>query len=169
MYFTIFHLLALIILLIAFVLICIIIFLKAKKKEIALVFYTINVIFISILIYSVFLGINQYITKASVDKITYTRDLRHENLIVTGRVQNLNKFNIKKCYLFLNISNQKQVGGEIFENKNLKNATMKNTSVSYTIEIIENLPGNTFKNFKAEVPFPPSFTNVEFYHTLKCI
>lgn len=46
---------------------------------------------------------------------------------------------------------------------------MQNTSVSYTIEIIDKLPGNTYKEFRASVPFPPSFDNPEFYHTLKCI
>ncbi|EPA1108405.1 DUF2393 family protein, partial [Campylobacter coli] len=58
---------------------------------------------------------------------------------------------------------------EIFEEKNVRNAKMQNTSVSYTIEIIDTLPGNTYKTFRAEAPFPPSFENPEFYHTLKCI
>ncbi|EGS7878364.1 DUF2393 domain-containing protein, partial [Campylobacter coli] len=49
------------------------------------------------------------------------------------------------------------------------NAKMQNTSVSYTIEIIDTLPGNTYKEFRASVPFPPTFNNPEFYHTLKCI
>ncbi len=38
-----------------------------------------------------------------------------------------------------------------------------------TIEIIDTLPGNTYKEFRASVPFPPTFNNPEFYHTLKCI
>lgn len=78
-------------------------------------------------------------------------------------------FEIRKCYLILSILNQKQVGGEIFNDKNVRNAKMQNTSVSYTIEIIDTLPGNTYKEFRANVPFPPSFNNPEFYHTLKCI
>ncbi|EPA2463733.1 hypothetical protein ACQ1KB_002147, partial [Campylobacter jejuni] len=27
----------------------------------------------------------------------------------------------------------------------------------------------TYKEFRASVPFPPTFNNPEFYHTLKCI
>ncbi|EDO6931836.1 DUF2393 domain-containing protein, partial [Campylobacter coli] len=120
-------------------------------------------------IYSIFLTINQFTTQADLSKLTYTRDLRHESVIVSGKVQNLTKFEIKKCYLILSILNQQQVGGEIFNDKNIRNAKMQNTSVSYTIEIIDTLPGNTYKEFRASVPFPPTFNNPEFYHTLKCI
>ncbi len=169
MQFTIFHILAFIILILCFILICVLIFLKVKQKEFALISYTIATIFTALLIYSVFLTINQFTIQASLSKLTFSRDLRHESVIITGRVQNLTNFDIRKCYLMLNILNKKQVGGEIFDDKNVRNAKMQNTSVSYTIEIIDTLPGNTYKTFRAETPFPPSFENPEFYHTLKCI
>ncbi|EDP8119541.1 TPA: DUF2393 family protein, partial [Campylobacter jejuni] len=153
MHFTIFHIIAFIILLICFALICILIFLKVKQKEMALISYTIATIFTALLIYSIFLTINQFTTQADLSKLTYTRDLRHESVIVSGKVQNLTKFEIRKCYLMLSILNQKQVGGEIFNDKNVRNAKMQNTSVSYTIEIIDTLPGNTYKEFRASVPF----------------
>ncbi|MCH5336534.1 MAG: hypothetical protein J1D99_03845, partial [Campylobacter sp.] len=63
MQFTIFHYLTLIILIICFSLICVIIFLKVKQKEIALISYTINVIFTAILTYSLFLTINNFIVQ----------------------------------------------------------------------------------------------------------
>ncbi|EBD1913938.1 DUF2393 domain-containing protein, partial [Campylobacter jejuni] len=151
MHFTIFHIIAFIILLICFALICILIFLKVKQKEMALISYTIATIFTALLIYSIFLTINQFTTQADLSKLTYTRDLRHESVIVSGKVQNLTKFEIRKCYLMLSILNQKQVGGEIFNDKNVRNAKMQNTSVSYTIEIIDTLPGNTYKEFRASV------------------
>lgn len=169
MQFTFFHIIAFVILLLCFALICVLIFLKVKKKEIALILYTINTLFSAILIYSVLQNITEFTTKAYLSKLTYTRALRNESLIVTGRVQNLTRFDIRKCYLYLNISNKKSVGGEVFENENLKNAKMQNTGISYTIEIINKLPGQTYKEFSAEVPFPPSFNEAEFYHTLKCI
>lgn len=169
MQFTIFHILAFVILLLCFILVCILIFLKVKQKEFALISYTIATIFTALLIYSIFLTINQFTTQADLSKLTYTRDLRHESVIVSGKVQNLTKFEIRKCYLILSILNQQQVGGEIFNDKNIRNAKMQNTSVSYTIEIIDTLPGNTYKEFRVSVPFPPSFNNPEFYHTLKCI
>lgn len=169
MQFTIFHILAFVILIFCFILICILIFLKVKQKEFALISYTIATIFTALLIYSVFLTINQFTIQASLSKLTFSRDLRHESIIITGKVQNLTKFNIRKCYLMLSILNKKRVGGEIFEEKNVRNAKMQNTSVSYTIEIIDTLPGNTYKTFRAEAPFSPSFENPEFYHTLKCI
>lgn len=169
MQFTFFHILAFVLLFICFILICVLIFLKFKQKEIALILYSINTIFMAILIYSVLVTISEFTTQASLSKLTYTRDLRHESLIVSGRVQNLTKYNIRKCYLHLSITNKKAVGGEVFADENLKNATMKNTSATYTIEIANKLPGNTYKEFSAKVPFPPSFDNAEFYHTLKCI
>ncbi|EHV3221360.1 DUF2393 family protein, partial [Campylobacter coli] len=130
MQFTIFHILAFVILLLCFILVCILIFLKVKQKEFALISYTIATIFTALLIYSVFLTINQFTTQASLSKLTFSRDLRHESIIITGRVQNLTKFNIRKCYLMLSILNKKRVGGEIFNDKNIRNAKMQNTSVS---------------------------------------
>ena len=168
MQFTIFHYLTLIILILCLALVCVIIFLKVKQKELALISYTISVIFTAILTYSLFLTINNFITKASLLRLVYTRDLRNESLIVNGRVSNLNQFNIRKCYLYLTITNKKQTGGEAFDNKNIEKAKMQNTSVSYIIEIIDKLPGHTYKDFTAQVPFPPSFTQPEFYHILKC-
>ncbi|EFT8758242.1 DUF2393 domain-containing protein, partial [Campylobacter coli] len=106
MQFTIFHILAFVILLLCFVLVCILIFLKVKQKEFALISYTIATIFTALLIYSVFLTINQFTTQASLSKLTFSRDLRHESIIITGRVQNLTKFNIRKCYLMLSILNK---------------------------------------------------------------
>lgn len=169
MQFTFFHTLAFILLLCCFVLICVLIFLKIKKREIALISYTINAIFSAILIYSVLQSITEFTTRASLSKLTYSRDLRHESLIVRGRVDNLTRFDIRKCYLYLNISDEKNVGGEIFENENLKNAKKQNTSTSYTLEIINKLPGHTYKEFSLQVPFPPRFNDAKFYHTLKCI
>ncbi|MBK1963806.1 DUF2393 family protein [Campylobacter novaezeelandiae] len=169
MHFTIFHLLAFIILFLCFILICIIIFLKVKQKESALLFYTINTIFSSLLIYSTFLTINQFTVKASIEKLNYTRDLRNENLIIKGKVKNLTKFDIKKCYLYLNMVDRKKANKDIFYEENLKKAKMKSDSVSHIIEIIDKLPGNTYKEFSATIPFPPSFSNPEIYNTLKCI
>lgn len=169
MQFTIFHAIVFILLLLCFVLICVLIFFKVKQKEIALISYTITAIFTAILMYSIFMLINDFTTQASLSKLTYTRNLRQEGLIVSARVENLTRFRIRKCYLMLNILNRKQVGGEIFENQNLKNAKIQNTSVSYTIEITNDLPGKTYRDFSVQVPFPPSFSDPEFYHTLKCI
>lgn len=169
MHFTIFHILAFIFLLLFCVLVCVLIFLKIKQKEMALIFYTITIVFTSIIIYSIFLTINQFTTQAKLSKLSYTRELNNESLIIKGRVDNLTHFNIRKCYLYLNINNKKQVGQEIFDNKNLRNAKMRNTSISYTIEIVDSLPGNTYKDFTAVTPFPPNFDNPEFYHTLTCI
>ncbi|EQB3077344.1 hypothetical protein ACYIQ6_001815, partial [Campylobacter jejuni] len=73
MHFTIFHIIAFIILLICFALICILIFLKVKQKEMALISYTIATIFTALLIYSIFLAINQFTTQADLSKLTYTR------------------------------------------------------------------------------------------------
>lgn len=170
MHFTIYHILSVIILFLCFVLICVVIFLKAKQKEVALVLYTINAVLSSIIIYSTLLTINQFTVKAKIGKITYTRDLRNESLIINSRVTNLTKFKINKCFLQINIINKPQkVSGDIFENKNLKNYTKQDNSISYTIEIVKDLPGNTYKDFSASVPFPADFINTEFYHTLKCV
>ncbi len=66
--------------------------------------------------------------------------------------------------MLFNVKHIKQKTGwrRNFDDKNVRNAKMQNTSVSYTIEIIDTLPGNTYKTFRAEAPFPPSFENPNF-------
>lgn len=170
MSFTIYHLISIIILFLCFILVCAIIFLKVKQREIALALYTTNAVLSAIIIYSTLLTINQFTIQAKIGNITYTRDLRHESLIVSSKITNLTKFEINKCYLKLNIMNKPQkASSEIFEKKNMENHIKQNNSVSYTIEIANKLPGNTYKDFSVSVPFPAHFINVEFYYTLKCI
>lgn len=168
MQFTIFHLISFVILILCFTLICFVVLLKVKDKIIALVINTVAFMITAIVIYSVFMTIYEITTQAELSRLTYTRILKNESLLVRGRVTNLTKFDIRKCYLHLNITNKRHVGGEVFENKNLKTATMENTSANYTIEIASQLPGKTYEDFSVEVPFPPSFTLPEFYHTLEC-
>ncbi|MCW1361103.1 DUF2393 family protein [Campylobacter sp. CCS1377] len=169
MYFTGFHFIISIILLLCFILICILIFLKIKNKQIAAIFYGINVIFIGILSYSLFLTINQYTKKTSITNINYKRNLRSESIIISGRLNNFSKYPVKNCVLkFTIVDKRGDASGEMFNTQNFKNTKGENRSVSYDIELTSFLAGNTYQDFVKSVPMPPEFINFEFYHTLSC-
>ena len=166
---TIFHFIVCIACLLAFVLGCVIIFIKVKQLHTAIACYFINILIASILMYSLFLTIEQYTKQAEISNVKFIRNLRTESVIISGRVTNKTKFDINKCFLELTITNKVGGGEGAFKANSAKNVQRGSNSVHYDIQIIKTLPGNTYKDFQAQIPFPPQFVNVEFYHLLHCI
>lgn len=163
---SVFHFIIIAACLLGFIAGCVLIFLKAKNFHVALSFYGINILVSVIILYSLFMSIEQYTRQASLSNVLFKRNLRSESITISGRVTNLTKFNISKCYLDLSILN-KVGGGESAFNPNIEVKKGSN-SVHYNIPIIQSLSGNTYKDFSVQIPYPPNFTNVDFYHTLDC-
>ncbi len=163
---TIFHYIIIFACLLGFIAGCVLIFLKAKNFHVALSFYGINILVSVIILYSLFMSVEQYTKQASLSNVIFKRNLRNESIIISGRVTNLTQFDISKCYLDLSILN-KVGGGESAFNPNIEVKKGSN-SVHYNILIIDHLSGNTYKDFSVQIPFPPNFSNVDFYHTLNC-
>lgn len=163
---TIFHFIVIFVCLTGFILACVLIFLKAKNFHIALTFYAINILASVIILYSLFMSIEQYTKQAQISNIKFKRNLRTESLTISAKVTNLTKFDINKCYLNLSILN-KVGGGESAFDPNIEVKKGSN-SVHYNIPIIQGLSGHSYKDFSVQIPFPPNFTNVDFYHTLDC-
>lgn len=91
-----------------------------------------------------------------------------------GRVTNDTNFKISECFLELRIidDNKKhEVSGEIFNQQNfdsIKRANQEQRDVSYNINIVKYLPGNTYKDFSFEVALPPQFQSYKVFKQLKC-
>lgn len=162
-----YHLLVCVLCMLIFALVCVLIFLKIKNLQNALACYAINIVVMCILLYSLFLSIKQYTKEASLSNVSFARNFRHETVIVGGRVSNLTKFALNKCYLDLTIAN-KVGGGQSAFDPNVKVHKGSN-SVHYNVLISDTLPGNTYKDFSVQVPLPPRFANYEFYYILNCI
>lgn len=168
--FTIFHFLVCILLAVVFLIICVLIFLKAKNIQTAIAFYIINIVFTSIIIYSLLLSVEQYTKQAQLSDLTFARNLRTESLTISGKITNKTKFKINKCFLQLTISDKKGSSDNIFKpGANTKSQNTSPSSISHTIQIISLLPGHSYKEFSVQIPYPQSFVSAEFYHTLNCI
>ncbi|TQR30997.1 hypothetical protein DMB92_07180 [Campylobacter sp. MIT 99-7217] len=167
---SIFHIVVCVVCIIAFCFLNVLIYLKTKKLQTAIACYSINALWTAILIYSLFLTINQYIKQASLSELRFARNLRTESIVISGRVTNLTEHPLNKCFLELTIVDKRGSSNEIF-NPNAKNVPKSRTpgKVSYNIQIVTSLPGNTYKKFSVQVPYPPSFVSAEFYHILNCI
>ncbi len=168
--FTQLHILACVSSIVLFLLISVVIFVLVKKTQNAIAFYFTNALFTSILIYSLFLIIEDYTKQAEVSNLKFGRNLRTESVTITGRVTNTTRFPINKCFLELTITNKVGSDSSVFKNsQNRQNVKRGSNSVNYTVQIVSNLKGNSYKDFSVQIPFPPTYINVEFYHILNCI
>ncbi|TQR56566.1 DUF2393 family protein [Campylobacter troglodytis] len=152
-----------------FLLFSAVIFLLVKKPQNAIAFYAINALFMGILVYSLFLAIEDYTKQASISNLKFNRILSTESLNISGRVSNLTKFPINKCFLELTIANKLGTDKSTVFQQDKSSIKRGSNSTSYTVQIVKALPGNAYKDFAVQVPFPPNYTNTEFYHILNCI
>lgn len=166
---TIYHIIVALLLLLIFMGVCFLIYLKVQKLQSALACYAINLLATAILTYSLFMTIDQYTKQASLSDLHYSRNLRSESVVISGRVTNLTRFELQRCFLELTIVDKRGSPDDIFRSQGAAPRNSASNRVNYNLEIVKSLPGNTYKNFSVQMPFPPSFINAEFYHILKCI
>ncbi|AJC91415.1 DUF2393 domain-containing membrane protein [Campylobacter subantarcticus] len=173
-YFTIFHILIIVIMLVSTALFWILLYIKVQNKKHMIVFCVISFILALILTISLSLTIDQYTKKASLSNFSTYRRLASESIIVKGRITNDTNFKISECFLELRIidGNKKhEVSGEIFNQQNfdsIKRANQKQRDASYNINIAKNLLGHTYKDFSFEVALPPQFQSYKVFKQLKC-
>ncbi|CAG9960099.1 DUF2393 domain-containing protein [Campylobacter lari] len=173
-YFTIFHILIIVIMLASTGLTWVLLYLKVQNKKYMIIFCAVSFILALILTISLLLTIDQYTKKASLSNFSTYRRLATESIIVKGRVTNDTNFKISECFLELRIidDNKKhEVSGEIFNQQNfdsIKRANQEQRDVSYNINIVKYLPGNTYKDFSFEVALPPQFQSYKVFKQLKC-
>ncbi|QOR01041.1 MULTISPECIES: DUF2393 family protein [unclassified Campylobacter] len=173
-YFTIFHILVIFMMLASTALVWILLYIKVQNKKHMIIFCVISFVLALILTISLSLTIDQYTKKASLSNFSTYRRLASESIIVKGRVTNDTNFKISECFLELRIIDdyrKKEVGGEIFNQQNfdsIKKANQEQRDVSYNINIVKYLPGNTYKDFSFEVALPPQFQSYKVFKQLKC-
>ena len=164
-----FHITVIVIAILNFSLISLVIFLKVKNLQASIACYCINFFATLIISYSLFITIDEHTIRAEVSDVSFTRNLRTETVLVRGRVTNLTKYPIQKCYLKLSIVNKLGASDDVFKQNQVRNTQGQQNSVHYNLLISDTLEGHTYKDFDVRIPFPPGFTRAEFYHTTHCI
>ena len=147
---------------------------KNKKTLISMIFSSFLLVSIGIL-FSLY-ALDKYTKKGELVSSKQARDLRHESVIVRGKIKNVGNFKIGYCKIEIRISNQMKHSrgtksyftpnkslGNIFGSKDIKSNTIIEEFLA-----VEDLKPKKSKTFTASVPFPPHFENPKYRLKLFC-
>jgi len=177
-YFTIFHLITLGILFVIFILLLILSFKETRRKVLIAMIFS-NFLVISMLaIFSMFV-LDKYTKKARLEDVSQARVLIDESFVVTGRVRNIGKFGISKCFLNVKLVNNAITSGKL-SGSNIYNPTAglaflkkakgdeKKSTIIKNFLIARNLKVGELRNFSTSMKFPPYFKSPTFIYKLHC-
>lgn len=168
-YFTIIHIIVLIIMAVLSILFFVLSF-KAEKKLIVPLIFT-NLLVTTALAVFLMLVIDKYTKKARLDDVTSSRVLMNESIVFNGKVTNIGRFMISNCVLKVKLINQpvnkdslkgeavfKPSGLSMFSwlFKDLDNG--KPNTVEYEFNVAKDLGAKKSKTFSVSMPYPPYFT-----------
>lgn len=174
-YFTIVHIITLLILLVFFILLFMIALRETRKKVFWAMIFA-NFLVVSTLAVFSMLVLDKYTKKARIENLNQRRVLRNETITFTGKIRNIGKFKIGTCNLEIRLVNNpitsKKLGssdvfkpttGLDFMNKDEKSSTVKKVFV-----IAQGLKPKELKNFSVSMPYPPYFSKASAHHYLRC-
>jgi hypothetical protein len=181
-YFTIVHIIALVIF---FVLMVLLIFLSLREqnKKIAagMVFSSVLVIS-SMAVFSMFV-LDKYTKKATLLDITHKRILHNESIMFKGKVKNVGSFEIPQCTLKIkmvsDIMGGTLKGSDVFNPQsglkdwftNLggeKEKNKKPTTIEQEFVIVRDLPAGKYRDFTVFMKYPPYFSKPYFKTEVSC-
>lgn len=174
-YFTIVHIITLLILLVFFVLLFLVALRETRKKVFWAMIFA-NFLVVSTLAVFSMLVLDKYTKKARIENFSQRRVLRNETIVFTGKIRNIGKFTIGKCKLEIRLVNNpitsKKLGssdvfkpttGLDFATKQGKASTVKKIFV-----IAKGLKSKELKNFSVSMPYPAYFAKASAHHYLRC-
>ncbi len=177
-YFTIVHIITLFILFIIFI-ILLIVSLKETRKKVLFAMIFSNFLVISMLaVFSMFV-LDKYTKKARLEDISQARVLISESFVVTGRVRNIGKFGISKCFLKVKLVNNAITAGNL-KGSNIYKPTVgleflakttgkeKKSTIIKNFLIAKNLRVNELRNFSASMRYPSYFQSPSLIYKLHC-
>lgn len=178
-YFTIVHITTLIILFILFIILLILSLKETRKKVLVAMIFS-NFLVISMLaVFSMFV-LDKYTKKARLENVTHSRILISESLVIYGRVRNIGKFGISKCFLHVKLVNNAVESGKLTGSTVYKPTTglgfltnkidgdAKKSTIEKDFLIAKNLRVAELRNFSASMRYPSYFVNPRMIYKLHC-
>jgi hypothetical protein len=177
-YFTIIHIITLAILFVIFILLLILSFKETRKKVLLAMIFS-NFLVISMLaVFSMFV-LDKYTKKARLEDMSQSRVLISESFVVTGRVRNIGKFDISKCFLNVKLVNNAVTSGNLSGStvykptaglEFLKKAggDEKKSTIIKDFLIAKNLKVAELRNFSTSMKFPSYFKSPSLIYKLHC-
>ncbi len=177
-YFTIFHIITLAIFFVIFILLLILSFKETRKKVLIAMIFS-NFLVISMLaVFSMFV-LDKYTKKARLEDMSQARVLISESFVITGRVRNIGKFGISKCFLHVKLVNNAVTSGSLSGSTVYKPTTgiefldkakgdVKKSTIVKDFLIARNLKVDELRNFSASMRFPSYFKSPTLVYKLHC-
>jgi len=178
-YFTIVHIITLIILFIIFIILLIVSFKETRKKVLFAMIFS-NFLVISMLaIFSMFV-LDKYTKKARLEDISSSRVLINESIVISGRIRNIGKFGISKCFLHVKLVNDALHSGNLNGSTVYKPTTglgfltnkvdgnEKQSTIEKDFLIAKNLQVDELRNFSASMRYPSYFVKPRLIYKLHC-
>ncbi|NOX14934.1 MAG: DUF2393 domain-containing protein [Epsilonproteobacteria bacterium] len=177
-YFTIVHIITLAIFFVLFIILLILSLKETRKKVLVAMIFS-NFLVISMLaVFSMFV-LDKYTKKARLEDVSQARVLISESFVVTGRVRNIGRFDISKCFLKVKLVNNaitsknlkgsniyNPTGGLAFLTKTT-NQERKSTIIKNFL-IAKNLRVDELRNFSASMRYPSYFKSPSLIYKLHC-
>ncbi|WP_024954938.1 DUF2393 family protein [Sulfurospirillum arcachonense] len=177
-YFTILHIITLLILLVLFIIACIVALKQTNKKILFSMLFANFLVITMLSVFSMFV-LDKYTKIAKLENMTQKRILMTESLTISGKVRNIGNFDIGKCSLEVKLVNNaitsnEVSGSHIFspisgleflfgKNKETRPSTILNEFV-----IAKNFKKGELKNFSITIKYPPYFQKPFMNYKLYC-
>ena len=178
-YFTVVHIITLVILFVIFLILLFVSFKETRKKVLFAMIFS-NFLVISMLaVFSMFV-LDKYTKKARLEDVTNARVLLSESIVISGRIRNIGKFGISKCFLHVKLVNDALQSGNLngstvykpttgldfLTNKIDSNA--KQSTIEKDFLIAKNLRVRELRNFSASMRYPSYFVKPRLIYKLHC-
>lgn len=174
-YFTIVHVITLLILFVFFVLLFMVSLRETRKKIFWAMIFANFLVVTTLAVFSM-LVLDKYTKKARIENLNQKRVLMNETIVFSGQIRNIGRFKIGKCNLEVKLVNNpitskklgssdvfKPTAGFEFMKKNSKSSTVKKV-----FTIAKGLKPKELKNFSVSMPYPPYFSKASAHHYLRC-
>ncbi|OCS12291.1 hypothetical protein CFTD6690_01915 [Campylobacter fetus subsp. testudinum] len=162
-YFTIYHIIALVII---FILFLVFLFLSIKEKRVSVVLSMVllNIFVMSSVSILAMLIIDEYTKIAKIIQLDQNRVLINESIVFTGAIKNTGSHTITSCKFNIKLVNSPARGFfEIFKRNDTQLSTQ---SASFTIG--HSLKAGETRSFSVSMDYPAHFRSPSVYHTLSC-
>jgi hypothetical protein len=175
-YFTILHILTLIILFVIYILLIVL----TRKENRPKIFWSMifaNTLVMTMLMVFAMPVLDKYTKQARIENLTQKRILMTESITFSGQVRNTGSFSIGKCKLEVKLVNNpltsgKLTGSQVFRPtsgfKYGPDEGEKSSTVVKDFVIASDLKPGELRNFSISMPYPPHFQRTTPFTTLKC-
>ena len=178
-YFTIVHVITLVIFFLLFVALLILSLKETRKKVLFAMIFANFLVISTMAVFSMFV-LDKYTKKARLEDVTQARVLINESFVISGRVRNIGKFGISKCFLHVKLVNNAIESGNLNGSTVYKPTTglsfltnkvegdAKKSTIIKDFLIAKNLKVDELRNFSASMRYPSYFVKPRLIYKLHC-